>query len=218
MVRLKRMLRHVFHGPWSLKRRFPARVLAAIETAVVSSETRHGGEIRFVIESALPLAAVVAGQSPRERAVTLFSQLGVWDTDENNGVLLYILLADRDVEVVADRGLNKKISPMNGKTFAVLWKPISGWAISKKGLWRALRRSRVYWPATSHRAPTTPTNSPTSLLSCKEKARESNNSRAFLTQKIQSTGLFRRQWLGNFVQHSVDRGPGETNLFPTGPG
>lgn len=111
MVKLKRVLRHVFHGPWSLKRRFPARVLAAIETAVESSETRHGGEIRFVIESALPLAAVVAGQSPRERAVTLFSQLGVWDTDENNGVLLYILLADRDVEVVADRGLNKKISP-----------------------------------------------------------------------------------------------------------
>lgn len=111
MVKLKRMVRNFFHGPWSLRRRFPFHVLAAIETAVQGSETRHGGEIRFVVESALPLVSVAAGQSPRDRAVALFSQLGVWDTEENNGVLLYILLADRDVEIVADRGLNKKISP-----------------------------------------------------------------------------------------------------------
>jgi uncharacterized membrane protein len=75
------------------------------------SEIKQRGEIRFVVESRLPLLALGAGQSPRARAIELFSNLGVWDTEENNGVLIYVLLADRDVEIVADRGLNQKVFP-----------------------------------------------------------------------------------------------------------
>jgi len=106
---MNRWKRHFFQLPGALRRRFTPKVMNAIEEAVRKSETKHGGEIRFAIESKLSLCAIRAGQSPRARAVELFSLLGVWDTEENNGVLIYVLLADRDVEIVADRGLNKRI-------------------------------------------------------------------------------------------------------------
>jgi uncharacterized membrane protein len=111
MVNLKRLGRHVLHGNRALRRRFPPPVLASIESAVGRSETIHGGEIRFVVEASLPWDAVWTGLTPRQRAMDVFAQCGVWDTEENNGVLIYVLLADRDVEIVADRGLNKKIVP-----------------------------------------------------------------------------------------------------------
>jgi uncharacterized membrane protein len=84
--------------------------MKAIEEAVKSSELAHRGEIRFAAEAALDGAALLAGQSARERALEVFSLLRVWDTEENNGVLVYLLLADHDVEIVADRGLNGKVS------------------------------------------------------------------------------------------------------------
>lgn len=110
MVNIKRWAQHLFLPPWAMGRRFPRKVLTAIEEAVRKSELKHGGEIRFAVEARLPLDALRRGQSPRDRAVDLFSQLGVWETEENNGVLIYVLLADRDVEIVADRGLNKRIT------------------------------------------------------------------------------------------------------------
>lgn len=108
---MSRMARHLFQSPGALRRRFTPKVLGAIEEAIRNSEKKHAGEIRFVVEAKLSLQSIRAGQSPRARAVELFSHLGVWDTEENNGVLIYVLLADRDVEIVADRGLNKMILP-----------------------------------------------------------------------------------------------------------
>lgn len=108
--KLNRWSRHFFQSPGALRRRFTPKVLQAIEEAVRNSEKKHAGEIRFVVEAKLSLPAIRVGQSPRARAVELFAQMGVWDTEENNGVLIYVLLADRDVEIVADRGLNKRIT------------------------------------------------------------------------------------------------------------
>ena len=103
-----RAFRHLFarsaHGL------FPEPSLKRIAEAIAASETRHGGEICFAVESAMPLGAVVAGVAPRERACDAFGQLRVWDTRGNNGVLIYLLLADRDIEIVADHGLDGKVS------------------------------------------------------------------------------------------------------------
>lgn len=109
-MRIRRLLRHLLLPDWFSRRHFPAATLAAIERAVADSEARHGAELRFVVESGLPPGPLWRGMSARQRALEVFSQLGVWDTEANNGVLIYLLLADRDVEIVADRGLNGLIS------------------------------------------------------------------------------------------------------------
>lgn len=90
-------------------RAFPRGALDAIEKAIKSSETAHAGEIRFAVEGALDGTPLFKGQSPRDRAIELFSQLRVWDTEHNNGLLIYVLLADRSVEIVADRGIHAKV-------------------------------------------------------------------------------------------------------------
>jgi uncharacterized membrane protein len=105
-MELKRVARHLF-----FPRRFPKEAMPAIEQAIASSEATHRGEIRFAAEDALDGPALLAGQSARARAIEVFSQLGVWDTEENNGVLIYLLLADHDIEVVADRGINARVTP-----------------------------------------------------------------------------------------------------------
>jgi uncharacterized membrane protein len=103
---LRRIARHLLVMPGALKRVFPPATMAAIEQAIAAGEREHRGEVRFAAEAALDVPALFAGQSARERAIEVFSQLRVWDTAENNGVLIYLLLADRDIEIVADRGLN----------------------------------------------------------------------------------------------------------------
>lgn len=102
---LQRGLRHLATTPWQLRRAFSPATLTTIEDAVRACESQHPGEIRFVVEGALSLHQLWHGMSPRERAVEVFSQLRVWDTEHNNGVLIYILLADRSVEIIADRGV-----------------------------------------------------------------------------------------------------------------
>jgi len=104
---LKRIARHLF----SSSHAFSDKAMAAIERAIASSETTHRGEIRFVAEGALDSKPLFGGQSARERAIEVFSQLRVWDTEENNGVLIYLLIADRDIEIVADRGINARVTP-----------------------------------------------------------------------------------------------------------
>jgi uncharacterized membrane protein len=84
-------------------------VLADIEAAIRDVEAHHAGEIRFVVETALDLAELVQDMSTRQRAMQVFGQLGVWDTAENNGVLIYLLLADHVVEIVADRGIASRV-------------------------------------------------------------------------------------------------------------
>lgn len=106
---VKRLLRHLFALPWLLRRKFPAALLAEIETAIRDSEQHHNGEIRFAIETALPLSALVKGISARQSAIRAFSDLVVWDTQDNSGVLIYLLLADHDLEIIADRGIAEKV-------------------------------------------------------------------------------------------------------------
>jgi uncharacterized membrane protein len=103
--RLGRIWRHLNTGRWSLRRAFPKAALQEIAQATASIEARHAGEIRFAIEHSLPFRRLWRGVTPRQRALEVFAQLGVWDTRDNNGVLIYVLLADHDVEIVADRGV-----------------------------------------------------------------------------------------------------------------
>ncbi len=104
-----RWFRHLTASDRSMHRAFPPAALDAIELAIDESERTHTGEIRFAIESALDPDRAWRGTTPRERALEVFAALGVWDTDANNGVLIYVLLADHDVEIVADRGFNPKV-------------------------------------------------------------------------------------------------------------
>jgi uncharacterized membrane protein len=108
-VNLGRILRHLFCDFWSVRRAFPPDVMAAIEREIGAQERRHDGELRFAVEASLPLNDLVAGVTGRERAVELFGRLRVWDTERNTGVLIYLLLADRDVEIVADRGIHRAV-------------------------------------------------------------------------------------------------------------
>ena len=107
---MKRHLRHLFALPGAVARAFPANSFSLIEKAIKESERHHGGQIRFAVEAALHPAQLWHGLSARARAVEVFSELGVWDTEHNNGVLIYLLLADRDVEIVADRGFNGRVA------------------------------------------------------------------------------------------------------------
>ena len=107
---LARIARHLIAMPGAVRRAFPPAAMAAIEQAIARSETQHRGEVRFAVEAALDVSGLIAGQSARARAIEVFSQLGVWDTEDNNGVLIYLLLADRDVEIVADRGINAVVA------------------------------------------------------------------------------------------------------------
>ncbi|MGH8084780.1 MAG: TPM domain-containing protein [Lysobacter sp.] len=103
-----RVLKHLF-AP-SARRLFPEARLQRITDAIAAGELRHGGEICFAVEAALPASAVLAGRQARERAGEIFSQLRVWDTEANNGVLLYLLLADHRIEIIADRGFRDRVS------------------------------------------------------------------------------------------------------------
>lgn len=104
-----RVLRHLFATRWGTRRRFTAAVLARIERALAQVESRHAGELRFAIESAFDLPDLWYGVTPRQRALQVFGHLGVWDTEGNNGVLIYVLMADRDVEIVADRAIAARV-------------------------------------------------------------------------------------------------------------
>lgn len=105
---IKRVMKHLVMTHWEVNRAFPRKTLFAIEQAIKASESTHVGEVRFVVEGALDSTPLFKGQSARDRAVDVFSQLRIWDTAHNNGVLIYLLLADRDVEIVADRGIHAK--------------------------------------------------------------------------------------------------------------
>jgi len=111
-----RWLRHLFATRTALRRAFSIESLEAIERAIDQSERQHSGEIRFAIEGSLEPGEVWRGKSPRERALEVFAALGVWDTAANNGVLVYVLLADHDVEIVADRGFNGHVPVAEWRT------------------------------------------------------------------------------------------------------
>lgn len=109
MVSPSRLVTHLASNRRRVRRAFPGRALADITATIRASETRHLGEIRFVVEGALELPALWRGQSARQRALEVFSLLRVWDTEHNTGVLIYLSLADRDVEIIADRGIDRRV-------------------------------------------------------------------------------------------------------------
>lgn len=105
---LSRLARHLF-AP-DARSRFHAAAMDRIASAIAQGELRHAGEVCFAVESALSWREVLAGVDARERALEAFSRLRVWDTAANNGVLIYLLLAERRIEIVADRGLHERVS------------------------------------------------------------------------------------------------------------
>lgn len=105
----RRIVRHLSTPTWRVRRSFPATALQTIEEAVRESEQQHTGQICVVIEGALDLLPLLSGRSARDRALEVFSELRVWDTADNNGVLIYLLLADHDVEIIADRGIHMQV-------------------------------------------------------------------------------------------------------------
>jgi len=111
MLKLGRILKHRLFDERDARRALGAGALERIQARVQQSETRHSGEIRVCVEAGLPLSYLRRDATARERAVTLFGKLRVWDTEANNGVLIYLLLAERRIEIVADRGLNRRVSP-----------------------------------------------------------------------------------------------------------
>lgn len=102
-----RLLRHLLTTP--ARRRFPPAAMDAIQTAIAEGEARHGGEVCFALEARLPLPELFEDRTPRQRAEQVFAQLRVWDTAQRTGVLLYLLLADRAIEIVADRGVARHV-------------------------------------------------------------------------------------------------------------
>jgi uncharacterized membrane protein len=106
-----RLFRHIAASHWRTRMLFPSATLDAIEKSVSAVELAHSGEIRFAVETALTPLHVLNHVTPRARAVEVFSNLRVWDTERNNGVLIYVLLADRQVEIVADRGFHGLVTP-----------------------------------------------------------------------------------------------------------
>jgi uncharacterized membrane protein len=106
---MKRFWQHAFTGKWHVRRLLSEESRRMITACVVEAEKGHSGQIRVVIEATPGLRYVLDGRIPRDRAVDMFARERVWDTHHNNGVLLYVLVAERDAEIVADRGLNGQV-------------------------------------------------------------------------------------------------------------
>jgi uncharacterized membrane protein len=115
---LSRLFRHLCATRAGTRRKFTDAVDVGIDSAIRAAETRTSGEIRFAIETALDIPELWARLAPRERAAQVFAHLRVWDTELRNGVLIYVLVADRDVEIVADRGAAARIAPADWEAAA----------------------------------------------------------------------------------------------------
>jgi uncharacterized membrane protein len=112
-----RIGKHLLGHRWRVRKHFPPEAMAAIEKAIRASETTHSGQVVFAVEGALDGIPLFRNQPARERALDVFAHLKIWDTARNNGILIYLLLADRDVEIVADRGIHARVG-------AAVWKTI----------------------------------------------------------------------------------------------
>lgn len=108
-MNLSRWLKHSLIPDWAVRRVLSDAAMNRIESAIGQSEYRHRGQLRFAVEASLDPRYLRRSSGVRDRAIDVFSQLRVWDTEENNGVLIYLLLADRDVEIVADRGIDARV-------------------------------------------------------------------------------------------------------------
>lgn len=111
LARIKRILRHRWLDEEDTRRAIPPDLVERLAQRVAASEQRHTGEIRIYVEAGLPWSYLLRDATPRERAVAMFAKLGVWDTEQNNGVLIYLLLAEHAIEIVADRGVARHVQP-----------------------------------------------------------------------------------------------------------
>jgi len=109
-MKFRRLFKHLLTPPRLARRHFRKATLAAIGDAVTASEATHRGELRFVVEGPLPFVDLWQGRSARQRAAELFARLGVWDTEENSGILIYVQLVDRRVEILADHGISARVA------------------------------------------------------------------------------------------------------------
>ncbi|HYK12787.1 MAG TPA: TPM domain-containing protein [Burkholderiales bacterium] len=105
-----RLFKHLIAPHWIVNRAFPRRTLDAIEASIAASEKSHDGELRFAVEAGLHPLPLWRGQTARQRAQEMFGALNVWDTAHNSGVLIYVQLVDRRIEIVADRGISAKVA------------------------------------------------------------------------------------------------------------
>jgi uncharacterized membrane protein len=108
-MKLIRLLKHILRPGWFVRRVFTRADLSAVGDAIAACEKSHRGELRFVVEGPMPLSVLWRSLSPRARAVELFSTLRIWDTEENSGILIYVQLVDRNVEILADRGIAARV-------------------------------------------------------------------------------------------------------------
>ncbi len=108
-MKAQRILKHLFTPDWVARRAFPRAALNRIRDAIRESEKSHDGELRFAVEAGLDLALLLKGVTSRQHAREVFSRLGMWDTEHNSGVLIYVQLVDRRIEIVADRGISGKV-------------------------------------------------------------------------------------------------------------
>jgi len=147
-----RVIRHLCTTHWALGRAFGRATLVEIETAIAACNAEHVGEVRFAVESALHGDALFRGQSSRERALEVFSQLRIWDTEHNNGVLIYMLLADRAVEIVADRGVHAKVGTQEWQAICRTMEAAFGRRAYREGALSGIRavarHLRSHYPAT----------------------------------------------------------------------
>jgi uncharacterized membrane protein len=109
MSKRRRLWRHLVTDRADIHRALPPAELGRIERVIAEGEKRHAGQVCFAIEASLPLTRVWRGVRPRSRALEVFGSLRVWDTEGNDGVLVYVLLADHSVEIVADRGIHARV-------------------------------------------------------------------------------------------------------------
>ena len=109
MGRLQRIFRHRWLDESDTRRAIPSELAQRLAQRVTDSEQRHSGELRIYVEAGLPFSYLWRDATPRERALAMFGKLRVWDTEQNNGVLIYLLLAEHAIEIVADRGLDRHV-------------------------------------------------------------------------------------------------------------
>jgi uncharacterized membrane protein len=106
---IKRLIANLCVMPWTASKIFNSAVCQSIEKAIVNAELINTGEVRFVVEGNLDVAWILRGVSARQRAIELFSSLRIWDTEQNTGVLVYVLMSEHKIEIVADRGITQRV-------------------------------------------------------------------------------------------------------------
>ena len=160
--RLGRVLRHCWWDDADLRRALPPAALARVEAKVAASELGHGGQIRVAIEPGLPLSYLRRDLPARSRAIMLFGKLRVWDTEHNNGVLIYLLLAERSIEIVADRGLAARVPPQEWSRIVDAMRQTLREGRFEEGLHAAVDAvdalQRTHFPATGGTGRTRPGN------------------------------------------------------------